>query len=61
MLNVIRQMRDEWASAQVTGSQLGCILFWVWTWFAWIGIAGFLIYLVVAGVSIAISAARSGV
>ena len=46
--SVIAAMRSDWDRAQATNTELTCIVFWLWVWFAWIGIAVFLLYVVPA-------------
>ena len=43
--NAVYDMRQQWESAQKTGSELTCIIFWTFVWFAWTGIAIFLLTL----------------
>jgi len=45
-MSIRDEMRSDWESAEHTGSQLACIIFWAFAWSAWTGLALFAIYAV---------------
>lgn len=46
--SIVAEMRSDCDRARATNSELRCVVFWVWAWCAWIGIAVFWLYIVPA-------------